>query len=408
MCGIVGMMGELTFKHKDVMGDLLYMDTLRGEDSTGISVIRPNGDVETLKLAVPGYDFIKYARFRELLKVSDNVWLGHNRYKTTGAVNRINAHPFEVTDDDGFVALIGAHNGTLINKHDIPDNRAYETDSEALFNYISDVGIKEAISKVRGAWSLVWIDCLEDTVNFLRNDERPMCFTFTKDRKSIIWASESWMIRAACARRGLDIELIQFPKEDTWIKFPIPGIKDPKVLPDPVAEGAVEGLPPRPTFQKETYGGYGGGWPVNNPHADRERWHRPVQEKQTSNKEGSTTGGKTEPVILLPGEARGYEGKAISEDKLKTCAVLGCGWCGDGIDLRDSFAFLDDDNMCCSNCLRDKHALEDPEDGEEETVETKSNVIELSPLLNDVQRKVLQDFAEKKKGDLKRDTSAGL
>lgn len=159
-------------------------------------------------------DSIKY----QTAKKGDNkVLIGHNRWATTGKVNVANAHPFIVDD-----VIIGVHNGTLENKYDIDPQREFETDSEALYDNIHRLGTKAAVAKVRGAYALVWWDDETETLNFLRNYQRPLAIGFTKDDKTMYWASEAWMLHCLPAREGVTLERIFELPVDTHIQYKIP------------------------------------------------------------------------------------------------------------------------------------------------------------------------------------------
>lgn len=367
-------MGNLFNHHRQMMSTLLYLDTLRGEDSTGVSCVRGNGDVDTLKLTVPGYDFVRLQKFDQMLRTTDLVWLGHNRFKTTGLVNRLNAHPFEVTDKDGDTVLVGAHNGTLTNKWDLPREKEFGTDSECLLNMIAEMGPKDAIAKARGAWSLVWYDVFEETVNFLRNKERPMCYAFSENQEQFFWASEADMLKFAADRHNVKLMptskdgtgCVWFPNEDVWIKVKVPRPGKDRKIPEPTWEGGLEGCPaPKNNFQGSTpyYGAgnyrqrpkndplddwdenelYGGGWPIAA---------RSVSKDKETTKEGGPKGGQEEPSRII-----GFEGRELNGQEAAEIAKMGCGWCGDPLDIKNPYAFLDDDAMCCHRCIRDLHPM---------------------------------------------------
>lgn len=422
MCGIVGMMGDFRQAHKDMMRLLLYLDTLRGEDSTGVSAVRVNGEIDTFKLTIPGYDFIRLERFRDHLRLTDDVWIGHNRFKTTGVVNRLNAHPFEVKDETGDTILVGAHNGTLSNKWEIPNERQFGTDSEALFNHIAEVGIKDAIAKVRGAWSLVWFDFWTDTLNFLRNKERPMCYVMTDDEKVLIFASEDWMIKAAAERCSVKLDKFWFPNEDFWIKFKLPEHKGPRKIGEPVFEGGLVGAPLQKNFPAYANEGVWSGY--NHPGPDKiwrnGRWFTKEEVCKTS-EEGSEKGTQKVPevaketknvdlqddTIVLPLDLvkKGFEGKAVDANKIKLVGEAGCGWCGDIIDTKaNPFAWLDEETMVCHRCIRGTHPSANfPDDEDNPAEDAAGNVIQLTALQESALRasKVGKKVVEKVKGGSK-------
>jgi len=357
MCGLVGMAGTLEYKHKQVMKDLLFLNSLRGRDSTGLTAIKRDRTVLTRKMTVPGYEFIEHPSVEKAMSFNDQLWIGHGRFKTTGEITRANAHPFEVLDEDGDVFLVGAHNGTLVNKYEIQNKLKgdkFDTDSETLFNWLAEApNYKEAIAKLRGAWSLVWWDPTVDSVHFCRNDERPLTYAYTKDRKAVVWASEAWMIINACSRNGLELEKSDrgfscyATLPDHLYTLPIPQ-RIGEELPDLKREGGYTGESGTP-FQTGFDYKRGNSW-WDNPKKDEKK--TPQREKEAT----STSSPKS--VIDLgntQGKVRGYGGVLISIEDLDNIKAKGCGWCNNEIPDGTIFSFLSEDSLCCVRCMRDTH-----------------------------------------------------
>jgi predicted glutamine amidotransferase len=225
MCGLVGVMSSnMLPKHKGVLHDLLYLDTFRGKDSTGVAAIRSNADTHILKSTVPGYEFVEGPKLDQHLRLTDFLWLGHNRYGTVGRNCKTNAHPFEILDEDGACLLVGAHNGTLKNKHVLTDSAKFGTDSEALYNEIALTSVEEAIAKVEGAWALTYYDHIAEEFRVVRNKERPLFYAWSEDKKTLFWASEVWMLRIATQRADVKLfeDAVHSFAEDTLYRFPAP------------------------------------------------------------------------------------------------------------------------------------------------------------------------------------------
>ncbi len=198
MCGNVGVAGRITMTEKKVLKDLLIMDSLRGMHSTGIAVINDDGETDWLKGAFNGTDFVDLKKYDKIIAGADRrVIIGHNRYATQGGINNKNAHPFEHDN------IIGVHNGTLRNKHVLPNHLDFDVDSDNLYYAIAKEGIEETIGKVLGAWALVFWDSDDKMLRFLRNNERTLFFCYSADNKTLFWASEPYMLQAALWRNDV-------------------------------------------------------------------------------------------------------------------------------------------------------------------------------------------------------------
>lgn len=196
MCGIVVVAGKIGKEQKEVFRQMLIADVLRGPHSTGFFSAKGNGS-EVFKLATDPLTLMEHKGFDRLLNKDTNLLVGHNRHATVGKVNRQNAHPFD------FPNVVGVHNGTLTNKYQLPDHTQFDVDSEALYNGFDTIGAEETIAKARGAWSLVWWDKRNQSLNFLRNNERPMAYCLSEDGKTLYAASEGLMLLWILGRNGI-------------------------------------------------------------------------------------------------------------------------------------------------------------------------------------------------------------
>lgn len=371
MCGLFGMVGTLEHKHKRALKDLAFLNTLRGKDSTGISCVHRNRTVSTRKMTIPGYEFIEHPLVDKAMEYNDQLWLGHGRAKTQGEVSRANAHPFEVLNEDGtHIMLIGAHNGTLTNKYEVEREikDKFETDSEGIFNLLYKAkDYKTAIGKLRGAWSLVWWDPVEDKLFFCRNKERPLVFAFTEDRKVMIWASEAWMLVHACLRNDVNLAKSSGDKwcfgtlPDHLYSMEIPQDKD-RVLPELVREGGYEGAALVARFQGQSNGWWGH---EDNDLDDDIRFvagkkaqsETGKETKEETKKDGKSTSKEKDNVVhihLHEGKThRGYKGEPISQEQLEESKEAGCVW--NGCKIENTWAFIDEKGLICGKCLRDNH-----------------------------------------------------
>lgn len=193
MCGIVGMAGDIN--SVDATGtfrDLLDVAQLRGRDSTGAVRVHRDGAYSSAKeIGAPAYLCDTKRYMSQIETGSALALIGHCRAKTIGEVKRENAHPFDVPD----AGIIGVHNGTLQAYHSWPEYKHGMTDSEALYNRIAAKGAEETFAEVEGAFACVWWDRTQNTLNFIRNNERTLFFAFSEDRRKVLWASEPWMLQ---------------------------------------------------------------------------------------------------------------------------------------------------------------------------------------------------------------------
>lgn len=189
------------------------MDAIRGRDSTGILRVDALGKPTIVKDALPSDEFLKrpnvLAQTTQLERALFAV--GHNRYATRGRINPDNAHPFQ----HKHISLV--HNGSLFTKHGLPDGHRFEVDSEAITHSIAEIGIQETTKKLDGAYSLVWYDENQGTLNFCRNKERPMVFVFVED--GMFFGSEGPMIEWVLWRCGIKVEAVVSTKPLVHYEF---------------------------------------------------------------------------------------------------------------------------------------------------------------------------------------------
>jgi predicted glutamine amidotransferase len=224
MCGLVGLAGDCSGVWKDVFSELLMMDSVRGLHSTGAGFVDRLDDSFMLAKK-PGnpwnlFNSDEYKAALDPKNCAPKVILGHNRYATRGEHTEANAHPF------AFKNIIGMHNGTLdtwaIKK--LHDHEKFGTDSEAIFAHMDKYGVDETIKHLSGAWALVWYNKKENTINFLRNDKRPLNYCYSQDRCTLLWASEFEMIKYVMNRRNKKIHDDNFyaVTKDTLFTWTVP------------------------------------------------------------------------------------------------------------------------------------------------------------------------------------------
>jgi predicted glutamine amidotransferase len=200
MCGIVGLlaMNGVNDKQVKALQHLLLLDMMRGAHATGLAKVNlKTGEPKVHKLAVDAIDYLSDKDTKDFLaKDRQGLYIGHNRYATMGTRTDDGAHPFT----HKHITMV--HNG-MVDTHVLHDLDGYRdpdctVDSEMVCRTIAERGIEEAVKKFSGAFSLVWWDADARTLNFLRNEKRPMfiCHTYT----TTMWASEKNFLRVLLAR----------------------------------------------------------------------------------------------------------------------------------------------------------------------------------------------------------------
>ena len=193
MCGVFGFikknLNSSQFQIANelrLMRQMMIVGSLRGIDGTGMAVIDKNFSPCTLKIGDNPYSLIHDEAFGSAIakpfEDDGRAFFGHNRYATKGEVSTENAHPFMIDH----ITLV--HNGTINFGLDVPKGKV---DSMALTQRLATDGIK-VFSEIDGAWTCVWYDSIEKSINFLCNGERPL--HIVENFNGIYWASEEKML----------------------------------------------------------------------------------------------------------------------------------------------------------------------------------------------------------------------
>lgn len=271
MCGIVAMVVKahngLAKRTEDSFYQLLYANTLRGEDSTGVIGVDNDSSFHIAKEATEATWFINQYRDSKAAKdmwQTGKAFIGHNRKKTIGEIKDESAHPFVVNDEFAMV-----HNGTLFgHKTSLADT---EVDSEALAIHLHKAftdgtieTLNEALGKVNGAYATISYDQRTHKVHVLRNKERPMSFIETAD--AWYFASEAPMLFWILARNGYgnkDLEVKNLPENQLFsINLDDNTVETKEVLPKkpfpPVPTAVVTGVTSTRVTTKKTLDAKGG------------------------------------------------------------------------------------------------------------------------------------------------------
>lgn len=209
MCGIIGMVnkGKNGFSQTalNAFNDLLFMDTLRGPDSTGVALVNVDGDVSVLKDSVSAPEFYCTKEYNDVIDApaykTGKALIGHNRKATVGKIVKENAHPFVINDE--FVLV---HNGSLTSHKHLGDA---VVDSNAIAQYLHDKWNDddtpeqkaEVLAHIGGAWALVWYDLRSNRLNIVRNPQRPLSWAETSTE--FFFGSEQAMLLAGLSRNNL-------------------------------------------------------------------------------------------------------------------------------------------------------------------------------------------------------------
>lgn len=217
MCGIVGMVASaqngFTYSQKKVFTSLLWADTLRGDDSTGVFGVNKHGNVDYLKTTGGADKLLRstdYAEFDRDIFSDYHMVVGHNRKATKGWATEENAHPFV----EGDIVLV--HNGTITNQTELTKELC-TVDSHAILHSIVEKGYKKTLEEIQGAFTLVWYNAKEKTLYAIRNAERPLFIANTIG--AWYFASEEDMLEWILGREGIQIKEMTCCKPGTLYTF---------------------------------------------------------------------------------------------------------------------------------------------------------------------------------------------
>lgn len=191
---------------------MLWIDTLRGDDATGVCFVKNDQSALVYKEALEAcYTLLDKDLNKELAEATKTTkaLLGHNRKATVGGGSDQNAHPFVYEDRYVFF-----HNGTLHNHKVFGDT---EVDSEALGQHVTacegDLDkLGEVFDKAMGAWALVWYDSVKHKLYLTRNSQRPLSLLKLKNG-DFAYSSEAWIAHGPVTRNQGQVEEIVALKE---------------------------------------------------------------------------------------------------------------------------------------------------------------------------------------------------
>ena len=215
-CGIFGIFSENRQNVAETVYYGLFALQHRGQESCGI-VVNDDGIFRDYKDNGLAHEVFTRHVLENL--GPGNMAIGHDRYSTTGANERINAQPIVVNHHKGRMAL--AHNGNIVNAFELRQELELQgsifhttNDSEVIAYVITkeriqsesiEAAVNKAMGRIDGAYSLLimspqkMIAC-RDPYGF-----RPLCYGKREDGTYIV-ASETCALDAVGAEYIRDLE----------------------------------------------------------------------------------------------------------------------------------------------------------------------------------------------------------
>ncbi len=215
-CGVFGIFAN---SRTDVAASAyyaLYALQHRGQESCGI-VVNDDGVFNTYKDTGLVSEVFRPSVLEQL--GDGNMAVGHVRYGTTGGNGRLNAQPIVVNHIKGRMAL--AHNGNLVNSFELRKELElcgsifHTTSDTEVISYIItkerltapsiEQAVNQAMSRIKGAYSLVIMSPSKLIAVRDENGFRPLCYGKCDDGSYVV-ASESCALDALGAQFVRDIE----------------------------------------------------------------------------------------------------------------------------------------------------------------------------------------------------------
>jgi hypothetical protein len=312
MCGLAGVMKyNMAPSYYARFRDLMIMAQLRGDDGSGIiSVPKGNKDDEEIpnvnitRTTWSSAHLVTLKNFDDVTKGDRSCLLGHARMPTKGGNDIENVHPHRSHD----ICLM--HNGTMshVGGTHIAQGKS---DSKEIAKFLVSHTPQEFVQNSFGAYCLTWVDIKKQTINFLRNNDRPLWFAEekfssaeTSSTDALFWASELWMLKITLSRSfGYNenrFKFYQLPVDEHW-EFPL---NVPVFLEAPKKTECKKIIKhtPRATYYS-MYGEYGYGAYDAWDHDDQEPTGTsvvPFEKKADQSTSANSSAGTKSAVIIRP------------------------------------------------------------------------------------------------------------
>lgn len=262
MCGIFGLASteknyDATQRKETFLNGLMF-NMPRGMDSTGAAGIWTEHDPSdkkdyiTTRISKRALHMIDWAGTTNaelfLDKFTDYYYvIGHVRATTKGATSDKNAHPFKYGD------YILVHNGTVYNRAELTKAKEF-VDSADICATMADRGEIKTLEGLEGGFALVWHNAEDNSLNFARNNRKPLAFAYIKKRNEMWYSSEWATLWNVLVRNGLKTEgQVQITRPHHHYKFFKDNLRDfqdtefkPYVRPQPTHRQT--GVPVGPTL----------------------------------------------------------------------------------------------------------------------------------------------------------------
>lgn len=211
MCGLVGSMHYskqgISQQDANLFKEMLYLDAVRGKDSTGMMYMDKEGYIDWRKLQGLPQDLLETKSSQEFFTgaIAGGMCLfGHNRSATKGSISTDNAHPFE----EGNIVLM--HNGTLDNEFTFKEwgDTDISVDSQLVARLFDMYGAEDTLSKISGVFTFIWGDVKEKKIKIIRNEDRPLYMGYSVKDEKFYFASEGKMLEWVLTRNRVDCDKI--------------------------------------------------------------------------------------------------------------------------------------------------------------------------------------------------------
>lgn len=219
MCGIAGVMSSVLVKNEiEEFVDIATISNLRGRQGSGVFTVSSRVKNQAVAIHRSANSLAHLVTTEQFTKMHEkkslSIICGHARWPTKGGTEMKMVHPHRVDH------ITGVHNGTMrsIMGKTIPTG---ESDSALVYKAIREHGLRKFVDESYGAYCLVWVDTEKGTLNFLRNDERPLWFCALYATggalQTLYWASEPTFMSLVLRRNRGDItkysQMYQLEKE---------------------------------------------------------------------------------------------------------------------------------------------------------------------------------------------------